>query len=275
MGYRKLVPLSACLLCGAAKPLVRSHIVPNFYRRWLRNELGEHPRFLDPNNRVGRYYDDLSKHRMFCRECETLMGRNEDIARMQMLVEWQRPNQSAVAYGPWLARFAASLAMKAAAVHLYTTLPNKTDADRKLPTNKVLVESLPEQQRSDLATAFEGWKRFLLGHGSNPGRNELHLLALDMDHFEGLRGTFGHHHMHTDGFSAVAIFLSGIVVLGLARHDACVLRRSTRIAVRSGTLGRANHEIPRMVLDALERLSFGGLRTREVELQLLAEKNQT
>lgn len=253
---------------------MKSHIVPNFFRKWLRDELGESPRFVDPNNRVGRYYDDLSKHQMFCAECEVLMSRDESVARTQILVEWRRPDQSAVTYGPWLAKFAASLAMKAAAVQLYTELPAKTDFDRALPTNKVVTTVLPDRQRAELLAAFEHWKRFLLGQESNPGRNELHLLALDMQLFEGLRGVFGHHHMHADGFSAVAILLNGLVVFGVTRQDERVLQHQTRIEVGGGRLGKQNYVLPGMLLEAFRRLSLAGLRTRKVEWQLLVEKNQ-
>jgi hypothetical protein len=270
--YRKLESLSGCILCGEDKPLLKSHVVPKFFRKWLAKELGEAPRFQNPYTRVGRYHDDLSKHQLCCFECEAVMARDESTARTQMLVNWKREESPVSAYGSWLARFAAGLAAKAAAVQLYSPPSIKTEADLNLPFNRMADTSLPADEREWLAEALETWRHFVLGKLPNPARHELHLLGVNMEALPGLKCVFGHHHVRTDSCSGILILLSGVAVLGVVRAASDLTRRSTRIAIREGVVGARNYELTPMIAEALKKMSDANVRTWEVERRLLEEK---
>lgn len=212
--YRRIKPLPGCLLCAEDKPLVRSHVVPNFFRRWLASELGVQPRFQNPLTRVGRYYDDLSKHQLCCADCEALMSRDESTARTQMLVEWKRGDGGRSVYGPWLARFAAGMCAKAAGVLLSSPATSKQAGDAELPFNRICEESLPLRERGRLGEALDTWRLFVLGKAPNPGHHELHLLAVNTDLLPGLRGVFGHKYMRSAECSGILILLNGVVLVG-------------------------------------------------------------
>lgn len=47
MTYRKLQARKECFLCDEVRPLRKSHIIPNFFRRWLAREMGKEPRFFN------------------------------------------------------------------------------------------------------------------------------------------------------------------------------------------------------------------------------------
>lgn len=270
--YRKLTPLERCLLCGEDQPLLKSHVVPKFFRRWLAKELGQEPRFQNPHTRVGRYHDDLSKHSLCCADCEAVMSRDEAVARKQILEEWGRKDIRGAAYGPWLARFAAGMAAKAAGVLLHSPPTQKTATDLELPFNQISEEVNPGPECSQLADALETWRRFVLGDLSNPGRHELHLLSFDINAVPGLRGVFGHNYLRGDGCSGVLILVGGIAFFAVVRPSSELVRRATRIAVGQGVVGAHNYDVSPLLWDVLQRLSEANLQTQQVEQRVRSAK---
>lgn len=270
--YRKLNPLPRCILCGEPKQLVLSHVVPNFFRRWMAKELGEAPRFQNPHTRVGQYHQDLSKHRLCCSDCELAMSRDEAFAQKKFLVEWQIEGARPLCYESWMARFLAGMAAKAAAVLLHSPPSPKRESDIGLPFNQLTRESLPELERDMLAKAFEVWRQFVLGKLSTPGCHELHLLGVDTNRLPGLQGVLGHNYLHSADCSGILILLNGVAAIGVVRGSSDFVRRSTRVAIRQGWVGPQNYDIPSMMKDVLKDLSDANVNTRQIERQLLEAK---
>lgn len=259
--YRTLKPLTTCLLCSESKPLVNSHVVPHFFRKWIAQESGLEPRFHNPNTRVGRYHDDLAKHRLCCVDCERVMSRDESIARSQLLIEWKRDDANPGAYGPWLARFAAGLCAKAVAVQLHSTPSSKSKADKELPFNLLTVGTVPTGEGESMTKALEVWRHFVLGKTTNPGRFELHLLEVNVERFPGLRGLFGHNTVHYGQCSGVFIWLNGIAIVGVLRGSSYLVRRPTRLAVRQGVCGAPNQDATPFVEEVFKRISDANVAT--------------
>lgn len=230
--YRVLESLPGCLLCGEAKPLLKSHVILNFFRKWAAKQTGVQPQFQNPYTRVARYHDDLSKHRLCCAQCESLLSRDESVARRHMLVEWKRDDLVVPTYGQWLARFAAGIAAKAAGVILHSGATTKTSADLELPFNQLGEERVPEEQRRQIASALETWRQFVLGKRTHPVEHELHLLEVDLQAFPGLRGVYGHNPLRAPGFGALLVLLDGIAFLAVTKLNRKYARRDTRIEVR-------------------------------------------
>jgi hypothetical protein len=267
MTYRKLQARKECFLCDEVRPLRKSHIIPNFFRRWLAREMGKEPRFFNPHTRIHRLNDDLTKHSMFCADCEALMCADESVARREILGKW-RERQAPVKYGPWLLRFATGIAMKAAAVQLFTEPTTKSSSEATLPFNSTTEERLSEASQAKLELAFQAWRGFLRRQIPHPGRYELHLVAVDIKLFPGLFGLFGHNHIHTDDFAALLISLNGIAFVAVVDGHVDGLRRDTRLAVSEGYIGQPNHRLPGPVETALQHLSAANLAT-----QVLAAQN--
>lgn len=237
--------------------------MPNFFRRWLARELGGTPRFLNPHVRVERLHDDLTKHSMFCADCEALMSRDESVARREVLGRWREPMATG-SYGPWLLRFGVGLAMKAAAVQLRTEPTAKSAEDRALQINHQSVERLPPGPRGALEDAFDAWRNFLLGRAPHPGRYEIHLLEVDLAQHPGLYGLFGHNHIHNVDFSALLVYLNGLVLVALTRGHVRGLLRETRLTVNEGKVGLHNSRIPPAIDEVLSRMSAANLHSQHV-----------
>lgn len=75
--------------------------------------------------------------------------------------------------------------------------------------------------------------------------------------------------IHTYG---VLILLDGVAAIGVVRGGQDFVRRSTRIALRQGSVGSQNYDISPMTAEVLKSLSDANLKTWEVERRMLGEK---
>lgn len=271
MSRRRIEKLSGCVICEHNKPLLKSHVVPNFFRRWLAVELGFQPRFTSPHSGITRYNDDLSKHRLCCEDCEALMSKDESLARKYILGKWRAPDAYA-SYESWLLRFAAGLAIKAAAIQIYSSASNKSEDERKLPLNIITTEKVGIREGTYIKHAMKHWRNFLLGQSSSPGESEIHVFFIDLNVMKGLYAHFGHFHITYGLFSAIIILLNGMVMVCVCSNEPSALRRNTRISVKSGVLGLENNNIPSFIYCALERMSAACVKTREIEAEILSLK---
>jgi len=200
------------------------------------------------------------------------MSRDESLARGQLLVEWQKCGSKSSTYGPWLARFAAGLCAKAAAVQLHSPAAPKTEADEALPFNRMAKESLPAKQLDHLSHALETWRLFVLGKVPNPGRHELHLLAVDIELLPGLRGVFGHLYIRCADSAGVLVLLNGVAILGVTQKGSGFVRRSTRIEILQGAVGAHNSDMTESVEKALQQMSGANVATWAVERDFQSSK---
>ena len=150
-----------CKLCGKEARLLRSHVIPRFAYKWLRQTSATgHLRPLDsPNRRV----QDGPKYRWCCRECEDIFQEAEGEFAKNVFFPFANHQTSRVDYGRWMMMFCVSLTWRTALASLQASGLNHC--------SPALKECAQE--------AMDHWRRFLLNDAPNPGPFQQHLLQLD------------------------------------------------------------------------------------------------
>lgn len=74
--------LTCCRLCDSTKALQNSHVIPKFLYRYMhkhfqQNENGSKPIQFDSKLNLLQRSDRQWKERLFCRDCEQLLSKNE------------------------------------------------------------------------------------------------------------------------------------------------------------------------------------------------------
>ena len=138
-----------CRLCGSDAEIQRSHILPAFVFRWIRESsatghirLGE-----EPNRRV----QDGWKKRWLCSSCENLIGAAERQFAQQVFKPVVEDRMDSVEYGPWLFKFCVSVSWRV--LRLFQ------DSDQ-----------FDDYSRDDcelLDHAAITWRDYLLGHNAD------------------------------------------------------------------------------------------------------------
>ncbi len=99
-----------CKLCGSNAPLMKSHIIPKFVGRWMK-ETSITP-YLRFDGNVDERHQDLFTMELLCDDCENRFSAWET----KFATEIFHPaadGQTVFRYGPWFVKFAASLAWRA------------------------------------------------------------------------------------------------------------------------------------------------------------------
>jgi hypothetical protein len=151
-----LPPQAVCALCGEAKALQESHVIPSFVVRDLRemSATGHIRAGEAPNRRV----QDGTKVRYLCRDCEQRIGVWEK-AFSERIYSRAPDDRTSLEFDSWMSLFAASLVWRA--TRLYQ-----------------LCGVLP-QPSEPYESAEKTWRAYLLGEVPNVGTHELHLLPLE------------------------------------------------------------------------------------------------
>jgi len=154
------VRVESCPLCSSPGPLVESHILPRFLFEWFRKTSPTgHVRFgFAPNVRV----QDGPKQPLLCADCDQRIGLWEKFTAERLFHPYHDDTGVVVKYGPWLAKFCASLCWRV--LYLHRGLGLKYFSKRQL----ILVDK-----------ALDVWADFMFGRCPHPGDNELHLLSVD------------------------------------------------------------------------------------------------
>ncbi len=149
-----------CWLCEKEAELHNSHVIPRFVFRWL-IETGGTP-FLRAGANPNRRVQDGDKHYLYCSDCEAALSKWEQRARERIFAPATRNGEIGNNYGPWLSRFACSLALRALQSQMYRGIDNKYD-----PTSRNLI-----------AAAEKSWKQFLTGSTKHPREFSQYFLHL-------------------------------------------------------------------------------------------------
>ena len=99
-----------CKLCGSSAPLMKSHIIPKFVSRWMK-ETSITPYFRFGGN-VDERLQDLPTMELLCDDCENRFSAWET----RFATEIFHPTadgETVFQYGPWFVKFSASLAWRA------------------------------------------------------------------------------------------------------------------------------------------------------------------
>lgn len=148
--------IGTCGLCESSSSLLKSHLVPKFVVRWIKDTSAT-GLILSPETE-GRPQQDAPTERLFCRDCEQILSRDEKSFAEQVFIP--RHTQAEVwrgfEYDEWLSRFHAGLMLRAAL--------------REAPdwaTRKLQRAVIPEL------------RKFLAGRTTWPRPYEMHLVFMD------------------------------------------------------------------------------------------------
>lgn len=138
-----------CRLCGSDAELQRSHIIPAFVFRWLRESSATgHIRLGDEPNR--RVQDGLWR-RWLCSPCENLLCSTERQFSQQIFKPVVEDRLEHLRYGPWLLKFCVSLSWR---VLCYFQE----------------IDQFDDYSQEDCATLNQAaitWKKYLLGQSAD------------------------------------------------------------------------------------------------------------
>ena len=147
-----------CALCSENRVLRKSHIIPQFVARWLKDTSATG--YLRQAVKSNLRKQDFPKQKLLCDECETRLSRWEtQFSQSIFLPYWN--GETEFAYDSWLLKFAVSLIWRSGTVQL--------EHFRQYKPHMV----------HHLECALSVWKDFLLDKVPSPGCCAHHLLFLD------------------------------------------------------------------------------------------------
>lgn len=153
-----------CALCGEARFICQSHVIPKFFGDWLKRE--SPTGYLTSAEHGGRRRQDILKIPLLCHRCEEGFSKHENCFKSEIFDPFEKPESfdmlQSFAYGDSLELFATSLSWRVL----------KMDYQRARSERPDLVPLIDEAEYC--------WREFLLGNEqANP--YESHLLFLDGD----------------------------------------------------------------------------------------------
>lgn len=156
--------INECKLCKKQAELQKSHIIPKFVGRWLKNSsaAGYIRNVVNPNVRI----QDLPKVYLLCRECEKNFSAIETRFANEIFYPFHTENKKSFQYGTWLKKFVISVNWRVAVSKLNNRLPDDH------PSYPIFEETL------------ETWRQFLLDQTDNPGLSENHLVFIGITDLE-------------------------------------------------------------------------------------------
>lgn len=146
-----------CKLCGSGSPLKESHIIPRFVGRWMK-KTGLTP-YLRFSGDIDKRSQDLGKMKLLCGDCENLFSPWESKFANAIFYP-MADDQPMFWYGPWLLKFAASLAWRAIQIPNYEKV-------KQSPT----LKQISNEMEDHLAL-------FLLGRAKNVGPYTQHIMPV-------------------------------------------------------------------------------------------------
>ena len=161
MSRPQVVHVDACSLCPSTGSLRESHIIPSFVFDWLMGSSATgFMRFGPaPNLRV----QDGFKQRLLCDACEGLFSAWESETARSVFRPYHSDTSAVMPYGPWLAKFCASVCWRVLFIFRGLGMKNFSDEQSALATE-----------------AIRTWSDFMKDRAPNPGAFELHLLPVDV-----------------------------------------------------------------------------------------------
>lgn len=161
-----------CALCEKSAVLKKSHIVPSFVGKWLKDTspTGFVRQVVNPNKRI----QDVTKQELLCGDCENLFSVYEGAFAKNIfypyvreeLDEWYvaQGKVKEIRYEEWLLKFAISLQWRA----LWDSKYEDLNIDEKA---KSLFKKVTDKALLD-------WKNYLLGKASNSGDSRHYILFM-------------------------------------------------------------------------------------------------
>ena len=143
-----------CKLCGSGAPLKKSHIIPKFVGRWMK-ETSPTP-YLRYGGNVDKRLQDLFAMELLCDDCENRLSAWETKFANGIFHPIDA-GETVLRYGPWLLKFAASLAWRAIQFSRFEGIEES-----------LALNSIVDEMETHLS-------RFLLGQERNVGSYTQHI----------------------------------------------------------------------------------------------------
>jgi hypothetical protein len=150
-----------CRLCLEERELKRSHILPDFAGRWLKNTSATG--YLRYSGAPNQRHQDTERLYLFCEACEQRLSVWERKFRLEVFTKVVNEEPPPYRYGPWLMLFAVSVCWRAALLAL--------EAQHDLSV-------LTPPEHAMLLEAMERWREFMLGLHDTPGIHRIQMLTL-------------------------------------------------------------------------------------------------
>ena len=178
-----------CRLCGMRSELQKSHVLPAFVFRWMRETSATG--YLRFGHTVNLRAQDGEKRNWFCGSCETILGNWEKRFADQLFHPFVNGRTFAHDYGDWLLKFCVSISWR------LLMLQREMDEFEDYDTRN--LESLT---RADIA-----WKKFLRGEklDAEPFSHHLFLCAGVARAEEGIAPNINHYIMRSTDKDVVLI----------------------------------------------------------------------
>lgn len=164
---------TTCALCGLKANIIKSHIVPDFVRRWAR-DVFQNEEFWHVNER--KFKKGFTQPRILCADCDNnRFKQREEIFAEDFFKPYQRASVKQLPYGPWLRYFCVSLSWRI--LHYYLT--NRKERPYWVSRwDQKLVQGLDNVETRQ---TFVDWQRFLLDESPEPLTDQ-YLFLLDYYH---------------------------------------------------------------------------------------------
>lgn len=237
------ITIKHCKLCGKLAELKESHLVPAFVYRWMRSTSGTgHLRFgQTPNQRV----QDGIKTPLLCEDCEGRLSVWEKKFAEQIFHPAREKNDGTLSYGPWFAKFAASVSWRVLLAF----------------TERKHLTYLPDNVASKANDALQEWRAFILDEVENPGLFPLSFIPLGMLSSVPPPGTSPNINqylmrataidlVHAKGQSFVFTKMCHCIVLGFIERPVRTQWEGTRINIKRGTVSQ-RMRVPKPFMDYL------------------------
>ena len=226
-----------CRLCGSNAPLALSHIMPSFV--FLRQKNASSTGYLRFGQVPNRRQQDGLKLRFLCCSCEQRFNQWETPFATELFHPFHDRERPPYAYGPWLARMAASVAWRA--------LSYLKEQPQQPPP--------PPNANAHVEHALASWKSFCLGEAPDIGRNELHLIPLDTIAQTGEADlpakinryflcTSEFDFLHSETTAVVLVKMLRLVIIGFVHEPEAHLWHGTKINLSGGQLAPQRLSIP-------------------------------
>jgi hypothetical protein len=167
---RTAPPPALCQLCATPSTLQRSHVVPKFAARWLK-ETGATP-YLRHTVNVNKRVQDFPTLRFLCAKCEAQLSADETRFANEIFYPYHQRRTAPFDYDEWLLRFVISLAWRLGATWTRGLSPGKAVVAPQ-------VGRLSDPAKRALTDALLKWQMFLIGLDPDPGPYEHHMFFFD------------------------------------------------------------------------------------------------
>lgn len=205
---------------------------------------------------MARSEQDGWKPKLLCHECEQRFGGWEKTFSERVFVPYHEGTSQAFRYGPWMAKFAASVSWRVLTLY-------------KLGG---LLEDFPQEMKEAADAAMERWRGFLLGRENRLGPFEQHVLLLDsiksttvpsdemppnINRY--LLRSVDLHVAYTDESEIVYAKMGRFLLIGFVRMpEARKLWKNTKLHIGGGALlAKEDRSVPEFMLDLLHDRARG------------------